>query len=218
MALQKGIFVICWLQSFTGLTWQKVTRVLLMTGIMYICTNSMYIISASQDPALPLLRQAWLHLIPIVLSVFKEICIEISVHIIDSNFKRIIRTSDHPWKLQITSTLIFQRVFVLPLKGINICLWGHFIVQMVVKSVLWHQPYMFSVQALVQLNRDDFRDMGSKEGRKEQPVVKGHMHASCKITQQIKYEPVQTPHSQASFLCDSPSQTGITLMGGKRRS
>lgn len=136
-----------------------------MTVFMYICTNSMYTISAAQDPALALLRQAWLHLIPIVLRVFKEICIEISVHIIDSNFKRIIRTSDHPWKLQVTSTLIFQSVFVLPLNGINICLWWHFIVQMVVKSVLSHQPYMLAVQALVQLNRDEFRDMGSKEGR-----------------------------------------------------
>lgn len=49
------------------------------------------------------------------------------------------------------------------------------------KSVLSHQPYMLAVQALVQLNREEFRDMGSKEGRWEQPLVKGHMHASCKI-------------------------------------
>lgn len=81
--------------------------------------------------ALPSLRQAWLHLTPVVLRVFKEIHIEISVHIRAGNFKRIIRTSDHPWKLQFTSTLIFQSVTVLPLKGINTCVWGHFIVQMV---------------------------------------------------------------------------------------
>lgn len=37
-------------------------------------------------------------------------------------------------------------------------------------------------------------------------------------SQQIKYEPVQTPHCQASFLCGSPSQTGIALMGGEGRS
>lgn len=63
--------------------------------------------------------------------MFKEIHIKISVHITDSNYERIIRISDHPWKLQFKSTLIFQSVFVLPLKGINTCLWGHSRVQMV---------------------------------------------------------------------------------------
>lgn len=128
----------------------------------------------TQTQALPLHRQAWLHFPPIILRMFNKVHIELSVHIIDSNFKRIIRTSDHPWKLQFTSTLIFQSVFVLPLKGINTCLWGHFIVQMVGYPAS-HQPYVLSVQALVQLNREEFRDVGSKEGRWEQPVVKGHM-------------------------------------------
>lgn len=113
-----------------------------------------------------------------------EIHIKISVHITDSNFERIIRTSDHPWKLQFKSTLIFQSVFVLPLKGINTSLrtlqssngW------LSSKSVLSHQPYMLTVQALVQLNREEFRETGSKEGRWEQPLVKGHVHTSCKIT------------------------------------
>lgn len=47
--------------------------------------------------------------------------------------------------------------------------------------------------------------------------MKDHMHASCKITHlNTKYEPVQTPRSQDSLLCDSPSHLPVHFDGWGR--
>lgn len=64
--------------------------------ITYICFNSIYVISPSREEG-PTFTIASLAVIsPVILRVFREICIEFSMHIADSDFKRIIRTSHHP--------------------------------------------------------------------------------------------------------------------------
>lgn len=85
------------------------------------------------------------------------------------------------------------------------------------KPVLSHQPYMLAVQALVQFNNSErgVQRHGEQRGEMEATSREGP-HARLLqnySSQQIKYEPVQIPHSRASLLCDSPSQTSITFMG-----
>lgn len=169
---------------------------------------------------LPSLRQAWLHLTPLILRVFKEIHIGISKHIIVSNFKRISRTSHHPWKLQFTSTLIFQSIVVLPLKEIYMCLWGHIIVQMVdyPENLSFHISLMHLLcmpWSSLTTWRGEFGKVGSRQGRWMQPVLKGHTHVpptKLLISIDEVWAGVPTPHSQVSLECDGPSQTGIILM------
>lgn len=148
------------------------------------------------------------------------------MHIIDSNFKRIIRTSHHPWKLWFTSTLIFQSIVVLPLEGINKCLWRHFVVQMVGYPAIlsFHTSLtclLCRLWSSLTAWRGEFREIGSRGRRWMQQVTKGHTHTHtppAKLLMSIEeaWAGVPTPHSQASLLWDGPSQTDITLMGWQR--
>lgn len=76
---------------------------------------------------------------------------------------------------------------------------------------------MLAVQALVQFNSLERGVQKHGEQRGEMEAISCEGPHACLLqnysSQQIKYEPVQIPHSQASLLCDSPSQTGIILMG-----
>lgn len=77
---------------------------------------------------------------------------------------------------------------------------------------------MLAVQALVLFNSLERGVQRHWEQRGEMGATSYEGPHACLLqnysSQQIKYEPVQTPRSQASPLCDSPSQTGSTLMGG----
>lgn len=90
------------------------------------------------------------------------------------------------------------------------------------KSVLSHQPYILAVEALVQFNSLERGVQRHWEQRGEMGATSCEGPHACLLqnysSQQIKYEPVQPPRSQASLLCDSPSQTDITWMGGGGRS
>lgn len=94
------------------------------------------------------------YLTPVILRVIKEICIEFSMHIADSDFKRIIRTAHHPWKLQCTSILGFQRAVTWPLVGTNmslrtLCSSSGSLSR---ESVLSYQPHARATQAMAQFN------------------------------------------------------------------
>lgn len=76
---------------------------------------------------------------------------------------------------------------------------------------------MLAVHALVQFNSLERGVQKHGEQRGEMEAISCEGPHACLLqnysSQQIKYEPVQIPHSQASLLCDSPLQTGIILMG-----
>lgn len=90
------------------------------------------------------------------------------------------------------------------------------------KSGLSHQPYMLAVKILVQFNSSERGVQRHGEQRGEMGATSCEGPHTCLLqnysSQQVKDEPVQTPHSQASLLCDSPSQAGIPSMGGGGRS
>lgn len=122
------------------------------------------------------------------------------MHIIDSNFKRTIRTSHHPWKLRFTSTLIFQSIVALPLQEINMCLWGYFIVQVVGYPANLSFPISLTCLlcrpwSSLTAWRGVFRETGSREGQMDATGHEGsHAHLLQNYSSlQMKYEPECQP-------------------------